>query len=537
MKKILTATVLAAVMLCIVRSSFAQDSLHLVMTLTGESYVKRITNAVGVGDVNGDGNADFLVSMPTSDRLRPYGGEARLYLGGAKFDASRYVAFTIRDSLVAGFGMGAGAGDVNGDGYDDILISAVFNSGGERKGIVYLYLGGKDIDTVSRFSFYDKYTGMDLGFSISGAGDVNGDGYDDFLIGEPYNWTDAIGKAYLFLGGKTPPTEPAVTFVSDSVGDNFGYSVRGIGNVNGDRFDDFAISTRGRTDRLNVYLGEEEVNANPDTALAGQAVGAVVAGDGDIDEDSYPDVMIGYPIVVCYGSNGSSIVRTTPFNVSERFSDFGSSIAIDGDVNGDRTSDILMGGENHKNRDGIMVGGACVYLGGSVIDTVPSFCLEGETKWSQFGFSVSYVGDYNGDGYDEAIVVAPGYPDTTYEQLNRLGKVYVYSYKKIDAIKNRQEPLDPESFHLKQNYPNPFNPTTTIKFALPTQSQVTVTIYDILGREVKELVNDRLQAGYYHFSWNASMYATGVYFYRIVAQSLSGDRRSFVKVKKLLLLK
>ena len=184
-----------------------------------------------------------------------------------------------------------------------------------------------------------------------------------------------------------------------------------------------------------------------------------------------------------------------------------------------------------------MVGGCFLYTGGEQVDTACSCCKEGETKWGEFGRSVSIIGDYNRDGYDEVTVVAPGYPDTTYEQLNRFGKVYVYSYKKIDAIKNRQEPLDPESFHLKQNYPNPFNPTTTIKFALPTQSQVTVTIYDILGREVKELVNDRLQAGYYHFSWNASMYATGVYFYRIVAQSLSGDRRSFVKVKKLLLLK
>ena len=64
-----------------------------------------------------------------------------------------------------------------------------------------------------------------------------------------------------------------------------------------------------------------------------------------------------------------------------------------------------------------------------------------------------------------------------------------------------------------------------------------MTIYDILGREVKELVNDRLQAGYYHFSWNASRYASGVYFYRIVAQSLTADKKDFVKVNKLLFLK
>jgi len=103
---------------------------------------------------------------------------------------------------------------------------------------------------------------------------------------------------------------------------------------------------------------------------------------------------------------------------------------------------------------------------------------------------------------------------------------------------NVKDELDiPGEFEISQNYPNPFNPTTTIKFALPTQSQVTVTIYDILGREVKELVNDRLQAGYYHFSWNASMCASGVYFYRIVARSLGGDKKSFVEVRKLMLVK
>ena len=225
MKKILTATVLAAVMLCIVQALPAQDSLHLAMTLTGESYAKRITDAVGVGDVNGDGYCDFAVS-----RL----GSVRLYLGGAKFDTSRIVEFNTGGNV-------AGAGDVNGDGYDDILIASQFNSGAERKGIVRLYLGGRDIDTTADFSFYDTKTGMDAMGSVSGAGDVNGDGYDDFLIGEPYNWTDATGKPYLFLGGMTLPAEPAVTFVSDSVGDNFGYSVRGIGDVNGDGFDDIAI--------------------------------------------------------------------------------------------------------------------------------------------------------------------------------------------------------------------------------------------------------------------------------------------------------
>jgi hypothetical protein len=88
----------------------------------------------------------------------------------------------------------------------------------------------------------------------------------------------------------------------------------------------------------------------------------------------------------------------------------------------------------------------------------------------------------------------------------------------------------PEMFELEQNYPNPFNPSTTIKYELPRTSQVSLTVFDILGREVSVLVNDRRDAGVYEVKFDGSNLASGVYFYRIQA----GD---FTQTKRLLLLK
>jgi hypothetical protein len=95
---------------------------------------------------------------------------------------------------------------------------------------------------------------------------------------------------------------------------------------------------------------------------------------------------------------------------------------------------------------------------------------------------------------------------------------------------NNNNTLLPSVYSLSQNYPNPFNPSTTINFALPKSGNVTLTVYDILGREVKMLVNDNLQAGYHKVVFNASSLASGIYFYRIQAGS-------FMDVKKLMLLK
>jgi len=94
----------------------------------------------------------------------------------------------------------------------------------------------------------------------------------------------------------------------------------------------------------------------------------------------------------------------------------------------------------------------------------------------------------------------------------------------------------PAVFRLSQNYPNPFNPTTKINYDLPRDSKVNIVIYDILGREVKRLLNNELKsAGSYIIDFNASNYASGVYFYRIEAEEPNGNK--FVDSKKMVLLK
>jgi uncharacterized protein (TIGR02145 family) len=88
----------------------------------------------------------------------------------------------------------------------------------------------------------------------------------------------------------------------------------------------------------------------------------------------------------------------------------------------------------------------------------------------------------------------------------------------------------PKEFLLLQNYPNPFNPSTTIKFSLPKESHVTLSIYNSIGQEVAKLISTDMNAGAYTMEWNASGFASGVYYYRIVAGGL-------VQTKKLILLK
>ena len=98
----------------------------------------------------------------------------------------------------------------------------------------------------------------------------------------------------------------------------------------------------------------------------------------------------------------------------------------------------------------------------------------------------------------------------------------------------------PGNYSLSQNYPNPFNPTTTINFSLPAKSNVSLIIYDVLGRKVNEIVNEELPAGIQKVTWNGLnssgvRTSSGVYFYRLIAKA--GNGKQFVQSKKMILLK
>jgi hypothetical protein len=99
----------------------------------------------------------------------------------------------------------------------------------------------------------------------------------------------------------------------------------------------------------------------------------------------------------------------------------------------------------------------------------------------------------------------------------------------ITGITGLTETL-PTEFQIYQNYPNPFNPTTTIKYDVPKSSFVNIKVYDVTGKVVTELVNKDMNAGRYEVNWNASVYASGIYFYKI-------ETKDFTKVMKMVLLK
>lgn len=100
----------------------------------------------------------------------------------------------------------------------------------------------------------------------------------------------------------------------------------------------------------------------------------------------------------------------------------------------------------------------------------------------------------------------------------------------ITSVEQIEDDLLPTEFRLEQNYPNPFNPSTTIQFAVPKASQVTITIYDVLGRRVATLVDEKYQPGTYKVTFEADELASGVYIYRIQTEG-------FVQSRKLMLLK
>jgi hypothetical protein len=493
-----------------------KDSLYLIGTITGQSTAEQITYIKGVGDINGDGYDDFMISIGYHS--------IQLYLGSLNFNLTPSVIFHYPGKEVLNFmGKSAGIGDVNGDGYNDFLLQGSFADWGSNKDKVFLYYGGSNMDTIPKYEFYEPWIEDWFGQMLEGVGDLNKDGYNDFVISSPYNWSNGKGRVYLFWGGDTISFARSITFVDTlaigkSIDSFFGMGVANIGDINRDGFDDIAISAGYKASELSekvyIYYGGIIMDTIPDTIFTSNNLeygfGEIIKNAGDLNKDGIVDFCIG------------GVSKIFIYNrINEPLVIEGYSLGAGGDINHDGYNDLITGNDWKIK----------VYLGSDKFDTTNYLIIDDPQHSLGFSANISIVGDINNDRYDEIFAFSPNWPNPD----SALGKVFIYSYRNITSVKENKENI-PHKFDLYQNYPNPFNPSTVISYQLLVVSHVTLKVYDMLGREVSTLVDGMKEAGYYSASFNGSKFASGVYFTRFVVTPLDGNK-PFVQVKKMLLMK
>jgi len=264
------------------------------------------------GDVNGDGYSDVIVGAPG------YNGHGRvfLYLGSASGLATTPAWTADGTQPGARFGTSvASAGDVNGDGYSDVIVGAPLYDNG--LGRVFLYLGSASgLATSPAWSAEGIEGGGWFGSSVASAGDVDGDGYGDIVVGAPFprtfqNVQGGRGQVFVYRSTRTGlSTTPAWTLQSNQSGSSFGASVASAGDVNGDGYSDVIIGAPGYTrvvaggatqvevGRASLYLGSatglvDSPVWTADGTQPGARFGTSVASAGDVDGDGYSDVIVG----------------------------------------------------------------------------------------------------------------------------------------------------------------------------------------------------------------------------------------------------
>jgi hypothetical protein len=364
------------------------------------------------GDVNGDGYDDILIGAPTDEK--DVDNEGRVYMFFGESDLCLNINCSNADVIFCGeesydtFGSSISTGgDINEDGYDDILIGAPYHN--SSRGKTYLFFGKplgwtKEISALNADVFFTgEEIGDESGISLESVGDVNGDEFDDILIGAPYH-NSSRGKTYLFFGKASSAwiTEndcsmADIFFNGENEGDRYGVSISSAGNVNGDNYDDILIGAE-RNDEGGLGAGQTYLFFGKSNGWS-QEMNCFLANASFIGE---PPIISGWDLS-------------------------GRKIAYAGDINGDDYDDILIGAEGNDD-GGSSAGQVYLFFGKSSGWSIDLNCSNanasflGERDLDRLGSSIGSAGDINEDGFDDILIGATGND----EAGSGSGRVYLF---------------------------------------------------------------------------------------------------------------
>ncbi len=395
----------------------------------------------------------LLVGTPDYGGTSVTHGRVYFWFGGTELSLSPDLEVTGANNEKLGYAV-ARIGDVNNDGYDDFAAGApTFSLTGANNGRVYVFYGGPSLDLVADAVLEGEpaatgYIGSQFGFSVWAAGDFNGDGDDDLIVGAPHANAPGLnqGAAFVYFGGGSGPSlTPDVTLTGEVGGDLFGWSVTGAGNFFGGNEDAVAVGAPSHSTQATeagaVYVFKGSLPPfTPDdvydlklTNSAGNPAygrfGFAVRSAHRWNTDAYDDLVIGAPnfldgspptltrgrVEIFFGGNPPDVNsdRQVDGEVNQDF--FGYALVGVGDIRGTNYDDVLIGAPG-QDGDGFNSGRAYVYEGNtssSVTNaaSLPTLPVTGVNPGAEpedfYGAAVSAAGDFDSDGLADLVVGAP----------------------------------------------------------------------------------------------------------------------------------
>jgi hypothetical protein len=454
-------------------------------------------SVASAGDVNGDGYDDVIVGSNLFSNDLTFEGRAYLYLGSASGLASAPSWISEGDQPFCYFGKAvASAGDVDGDGYDDVLVGAdAYDNPLVNEGAVFVYRGSPSgLATTPTWSASSGQAFAEFGIAVSSAGDVNDDGYDDVIVGaDAYsNPEPQEGRAFLYLGSASGLSlAPVWTAESDqdvpgAEGANYGVSVSGAGDVNGDGYGD-------------VIVGSHHYTAPGLPNLAGRAW--LYLGNGG-----------GLELTAAWTRDG--VTGTAHL---------GHAVSCAGDVDRDGYADVVVGawGESHGQ---IGEGQVLVFRGSSGgVVPVPWSCVESDTSTGGLGLSVASA-DVNGDGATDIVAALTGYEDVI---TARIGKAVAYYSPTPLSVRDRSPATGP--LRVLHVLVDRATGDVRASCALDRAAVVTLDVLSAAGRAIGRSHSIPAGPGTHALLCEGCGDApSGVYVLRARAADGAGSQRTFV---------